>query len=148
MLKLLSSKSVFAFAIQVPTNGHWHQFNPNKNPQFGGVVKKETSFSAKQLKYQQSMSVGQLWGQAPLQLKGSTLCHTFYCTGLLHSRTICFPLLWSIWRDIQSVFQLSQVTQSSFFFEKGSTLSQPTGELAYMDISPCPWSLIGPSPCK
>lgn len=67
------------------------------------------------------------------------------CCGLCQSPLVCASVLWSVPvpSALSPEFQLSREMQSPVFSGKGKCTLQARGQLANMDKSTRPWSLIG-----
>ena len=115
-----------------------------------GVVK-GTLFCAKQL----NCDTAQLWGSPGARaLSGQTLCSALPLSGLLCAVLVCSILCQSVLvcpRLLHSPpvkhLQCFNSTRETVFSGKGKCPLWATWEVAYIDRSPSPWTLIDPSSC-
>ena len=133
------------------------------------MVRKETLFSAKQLNcdtgsWEDSMAVRQPPGQvalgpgpSPLALLCSAprwaavllatlLGAALVCSAVLWAAQFCASLLWPV--QVRFTLPWQENIQSSVFGGKGKCTFRASGELVYINRSPCPSSLISLVLCK
>lgn len=132
----------------MPTHGCWCQFNTNRNPQPGMLCRQKfypVQNSSIVIQYLGPGGPGarfhpaQQFYSAP---QWSALC----CAGVLRGALVCSGLCWSA-PPRQDIFGVSAQPERVFHGKEKGTL-RTTGELANIDRSPSPWSLIGPSSCR
>ena len=113
---------------------HWHKFNTNRNPRV--VVWK--LYPAEQLSFDMAL----LWNSRGARTPSSQT--VLLCFLLVHLALCWFAPFCS--GNTCSTFQLQ--LGKRVLREKGKCIHRARRELTYIDRSPHPWFLIGPSSCK